>query len=183
MDFDPVIEEYVNRHSELDQRFRGMYLYQVSIIESYLDGTIAYWFFSTDVQKREALVGYVISDINFNQKIKLFFKILKNHYAELLKQFPKLSDDFEKVRNLRNTLAHSMLDTSLDYLKTKPKDIRFQFYKNGKMEYQIFSDELIKNKIKEVSDLFHQLSRVLTLMSGNDNFLVKDAKNDTQKTP
>ena len=74
-----------------------------------------------------------------------------------------------------------MLDTSIDYLKTKPNDIRFQFYKNGKMEYHVFTDELIKKKIDEVVALFHQSSQVLTLMSGDNSYLVKHVKNDSQR--
>lgn len=66
MEFDEVVAQYVQKHESIDQKFRGEYLYRVSLIEAYLGGAIAYWFFDKDIGKRQSLVGYVINDINFN---------------------------------------------------------------------------------------------------------------------
>ena len=181
MEFDSVIAEYVQKHTIADQKFRGGYLYQISLIEAYLGGMIASWFFQENLEKRQALVGYIINDINFNQKIKIFFKILKNHYSELYEKYPNLSKDFEEVRNLRNILAHSRLDTSIDYLSTKPENIRFEFYKNGRMEHHIFTSELIRQKLIESNTLFVQLSEIMVGISGDDSYKVKTTYHDSER--
>lgn len=111
-----------------DQQFRGTFLYWAANIDRYLTGMIAWHFFPDDIYKRKMLVGHIISDINLDKKIRIFFNLVNTYHKEIINNHPKLSDHFKKIRELRNKLAHARLDTSLDYLRTKSTNIRLEIW-------------------------------------------------------
>jgi hypothetical protein len=127
-----------------------------------------------EIEKRQQLVGFIIADVNFSQKVNILIKILKAYYPKVEEKYPTLYKDFEKVRKLRNRLAHSQLDTSLDYLKLKPKKIRLEVYENGKKEHYELTEELIKQKIRDVFNLFVQLTEIMVAISGKKDFSLRD---------
>ena len=126
------------------------------------------------MEKRQELIGYVLHQLNFNQKTRIFLKILKNHYLDTFKKYPELENEFENIRDLRNKLAHASLDTSIDFLKTKPNFVRLQFAGDGKLKSIDLREDYMKKKISEAFNVFMKITNITAEISGNKSFALHE---------
>lgn len=181
MDDNLAILHYTRMLEDLDRKFRGAFLLKDSTVENYLNGLIGWFFFPNDFNERKKLVGHIISDITFSNKIGIFLKLLHIYHKEILEKHPALENDLEKVKKLRNRLAHSNLDTSLQYLKTKPTNIRLEFWEGDRREYQEFSEKDVNKKIGEVYELHNQLIQVYEELTGKKQQRVVDTAIDSKE--
>ena len=73
------LKEHLKFTFYFDEQTRGMYLYQSAEIESLIDQIVAYHYCREDSKKMNSFLSLVLSELNFNSKIKIFLKILENY--------------------------------------------------------------------------------------------------------
>lgn len=79
-------------------------------------------------------------------------------YADLLSIHTKLIDELQKIRNFRNRLAHSMLDTSKEFLTNGHTDrIQLIFYKDGQTKKQIITVKESIDRLKGSEQVLFEL--------------------------
>ena len=167
---------------EFDEKTRGQYLFQAIWIDTLLNQIISYYFSPTDQKKQGMLVGLVLNDISFNSKIKYFLKILES-YPEMMKKFPKIETKLENIRDFRNKIAHSKLDTSEEFLSKKRNHIRLSYYKNGLLKHYEISESIRKEKISEIVNMHFDLNTILHHISnGKFGNLIPIGRLDTKKS-
>jgi hypothetical protein len=124
-------QEKVAKVMKLDTIIRGAYITQVIPIEGLVKDIISYHFCS-DEDRRKEFVSLILNgsrDYTFASGIEILEKLLDIHYQDLTKRYPKLLNDLDKIRRFRNLLAHSMLDTSDEFLAKDYTDrIRLLLY-------------------------------------------------------
>lgn len=150
---------------EFDSDSRGKYLIQATLIENLIDEILGYHFCPDNKVNREMLVATIVNDLGFSTKINNLLKILKTSYPKLHKNSPKLKNQLEHVRELRNKFAHSTPDFTERFLEKKTDYIRLIFYKNGKKETQDLSFSFIIRRLKECTGIILQLTKILEVIS------------------
>jgi hypothetical protein len=111
-------QEKVAKAMKLDMTIRGAYLAQVIPIEELIKDIISYHFCS-DEDRRKEFIFLILNgsrDYTFASGIEILEKLLEIHYHDLSERYPKLANDLDKIRRFHNVLAHSMLDTSDEFL-------------------------------------------------------------------
>ena len=81
----------------------------------------------------------------------------------------------EKIRDLRNRFAHSIPDTTVEFIREKKNFIRLMYYKNGKKEFYEITKELIDRKLRDTSTVISNLRNILELVSGGKSGLIGHA--------
>jgi hypothetical protein len=135
--------------NQFDAIIRGAYFSTVIPIQQ-LVGDIISYHFCPDEDKRKQFVSLILNsnrDYTFSYSIDILERILLLHYADLLQEYPTLINELGKIRNYLNWLAHSMLDTSDEFLAKDLTDtIRLISYgNNGETNYR----ELTRTEIDE----------------------------------
>ena len=154
-------EEKLNKIYEFDMHVRGKYTIQANWIDYYLAEVITMHFFPNVVEDHRLLHSIINNQIGFVGKIKTFETILKL-YPDLEKKFSKMVKKIDDIREFRNKIAHSVLDTSDEFLNKNQFDrIRLQFNKNGKEEYYEITKELIDGKLHDTGVILQQLIEIL----------------------
>ena len=149
---------------EFDEKTRGPYLFQAIWIDTLLNQIISYYFCTTDLKKQGMLIGLVLNEISFNSKIKYFLKILEL-YPKMMVKYPKIETKLDNIRDFRNKIAHSKLDTSSEFLSKKKNYIRLSYYKNGKLMHYEISESIRKEKTHEIVDVHYVLNDILNHIS------------------
>ena len=142
---------------KFDSLNRGMLLIVINSYESLIDNIIGIHF-QEEKKSRESFKSLVLNEagITLYNKIRLLVKILKIYHQDIWKNFEWINDDLEKMRDFRNTLAHSKLDISDEFLdKNETNVAQYINYKNGVINKIRFNDEDFKSKrkIQEALDL------------------------------
>jgi hypothetical protein len=155
----------------LAKEIRGPFLEHAIVIERLIEDIIS-WHFCPDEERRLLLFSLVISepDFTFSSKIEIIDKILKLHYPDLAKKYPKLVAELTKVRKFRNRIAHAMLDTSDDFLAGNFTDrIQLIYFEDGQTKHQVITtaerDERLKECWRLVMDIVSIQQEVIKRVS------------------
>lgn len=159
-----TIEEYLTFAFDFDQETRGSYLYQSAEIESLIEQIIAYHYCGDDVKKLNSFLSLVLSEINFNSKIRIFIKLLEK-YPEFKRNFNVIKSSLENVRNFRNKLAHSKLDTSYKFIQQRHHKIRLIMHKDEKIQFLEITKKIMEQKYREIATLHIQLNGIGSVVS------------------
>jgi hypothetical protein len=106
-------------------------------VEYLLDSVLAYHF-ATDDTRRMQLDSLVFkeSGLHFAAKIAILKKVLGLSYADRVASYQELLKGLDSIRRMRNKLAHSMLDSSSEYVaRGNPDRVRFVLSKHGVREH------------------------------------------------
>lgn len=121
----------------LDRHIRGSYILQANWIENLITEGIAQHFCPNDPERKNFMISLVLKEIFFSPKINIYLNLIELEYPKANVKLKEFRKRLEEIRNLRNRLAHAVLDTSDDFLNKKQTDrIRLQYYKDGKKEFQ-----------------------------------------------
>lgn len=129
---------------------------------------------------RKSIDKYLFSDtLTFDKKITLFNSFLKDKVFDQIELSKTLSGDLVYIKNLRNLMAHSILDTSVEFMdiynnthvKFKSytdkgiKDIIVMFYdKTDNAEQNIYSHHVLTQKINDSIDSLDRIQEGLGLL-------------------
>jgi len=144
---------------ELSGKIRGPLLDQAILIELLVQDTIRSHF-CQDTRKWALLDDLILNQLSFDRKIWILDKLLKLNYEDLDSDFPMLNRHLESIKNYRNKIAHSLLDTDPEWLlseKKKTDRIRLKRSKNGKPFDEVLTvedrDKLLKKWSKIILPL------------------------------
>jgi len=152
---------------KFDEKTRGAYLFQAIWIDTLLNQIIACHFCSTDYKKQGMLTGLILNELTFSSKIRYFLRILES-YPEIASKHPNIKKKLENVREFRNKVAHSKLDTSGEFLSKKTNYIRLIYFKNGKRAHYNITEQLNKEKTSEIVKLHYALNEILVDLTGGE---------------
>jgi hypothetical protein len=100
-------------------------------------------------------------ETNFTNKINILKQLLKLCYPDLDEKYPKLNKDLSDIKDFRNKIAHSMLDTSYEFLAKKNTDqIQFKSFKNGQTQSHKVTSDDIKEKLKHCTQVVLMLGDI-----------------------
>ena len=153
-------KEKVAKVIEYDMIIRGAFLAHVIPIEELVKDIISYHFCS-DEEKRKQFISLILNgrDYTLASGIEILEKILDIHYHDLTQRYPKLIDDLNKIIQFRNSLAHSMLDTSDGFLAKNYMDrIRLISYNDrGQTNYRDITRSEIDERLEDCIDIHFAL--------------------------
>jgi hypothetical protein len=136
---------------KLDMAIRGSYLAHVIPIEEIVKDIISHHFCSEE-RRRLQLISLILHgrDFTFSSSIEILERILTS-YPEVQNKYPNIRRELDKIRRLRNELAHSELDTSEEFLSKDLKDtIRLRLYDNqGNTLYREITRVEIDERLKD----------------------------------
>lgn len=97
-------------------KYRGRVIDITIFLEMTLS-TVLSKFFSESNQKKESLLNaYVFDRMPLSQKLNLLKNILKDSHTELSNKYSKDMAEIGRLIEFRNNIAHSMLNSSPDYI-------------------------------------------------------------------
>ncbi|HZS73822.1 MAG TPA: hypothetical protein VFA69_04885 [Candidatus Nitrosotalea sp.] len=148
---DPEKIKLLDHIYKFDSLYRGKYLIMSNWVEDTIGGLISEHFIPKDKNKRDLLYSLILINIPFNSKIRIFLQILERSYPSLNDKHSSLKQDLERIRNLRNRFAHSVLDTSDEFLEKKQYDrINLEFHKDGERKFHEITQKYIDGEISFV---------------------------------
>jgi hypothetical protein len=127
----------------LSWRIRGTFIEQTIWIDVMIAGILADYF-APDKERRTLLLSEVFSGAGstFNKNIALLTKVVSHSFSAFAGQHPDLFTKLERIRRVRNNLAHARLDTSDEWMSRREKDrIQIIYYKNGKSRTEVITVE------------------------------------------
>lgn len=166
------LKEHLQFTFDFDQDTRGSYLYQTAEIESLVEQIIAYHYCSEDLKKMNSFLSLVLSQLNFNSKIKIFLKILEK-YIEFKDEYPIIKTSLPNIQSFRNKLAHSRLDTSYEFIQRRQRKIRLISQRDEKIQLLEITEKLVKQKNKEIATLHMKLNKIANKISKGEVGILK----------
>jgi hypothetical protein len=136
---------------ELAQRIRAPFLELAISIEKVIEDIIAQHF-CPEENRRILFFSLVINgtDLTFSSKIRILERLLELCYPDIIKKYPKLIDEIQKVRRFRNRIAHAMLDSTETFLSQKHTDrIQLTYHEDGQTKHQIITIPEKNVRLKE----------------------------------
>lgn len=154
-----LLEKLREKIFSRDRQYRAQLIYLATTIDDYISQCIA-WHFCTDPKKHLAFMSLLFNrgEVPFSKKIDIFEFILKTEYPDLHQETKGLKDKLDKLRELRNTFAHSTLAMELDKLKKADTGIYVtKLGRKGAKEVEFFSEEDLKARTDEYSNMLFRL--------------------------
>lgn len=95
-------------------------------------------FSSENEPKRNQMYTEISGKLTFDAKSRKLMRILSEKSLQnTMRSYPDLKGRLDKLRKLRNKMAHSFPDTTDEYLAKKYTErVRFLWYKNGRREFE-----------------------------------------------
>lgn len=154
MNIDPQdeIEAITAEAYQYDQEIRSRVIYNAIAIESDIEQIIA-WHFCHDEGKHILFISLMFNDgqITFSQKIVILKKLLRDSYPDIYLQFSGIFSQLNKIRELRNKLAHTKLRIPFEYfhpMRKTPdrpqKGLYLEYYKDGKVINEFIPAEKVE---------------------------------------
>lgn len=154
------LEEQLNRVFNLSKEIRGSFLDQAIPIEMLIDDIISHHFCPEEA-RRIFFFSITTPEISFSNKIKILETILKNSYPDLIEKHSELFREIRKVKDFRNRIAHSILDTTDAFLKKKYGDrIRLEFYKKGEKKHLVIKLDDMRRRLVACSNVVLSLKHI-----------------------
>lgn len=173
--------EFIDENSELVKqadveyklatRIRAPFLEQAIVIDRLIADIISQHF-CPDEEKRTLFFSLITNGItlSFHASINVFEKLLKLCYPDLYEKhlFKKL----DTIRNFRNRIAHSMLDTSEEFLAKGYTDrIRLVVHMDGKQKHQTITNKDINERLGKCTEV------ILALVNIQKEVIIRVSKN------
>ena len=160
----PLFEQ-LKRLYKRSQEIRGSILDQAIWIERIIEDIISYEFFPDEKEqdKRMKMLSFVLNirDLTFSSKVETLERLLRMSHSNIISNHPALLPTLNKIRKLRNRLAHSALDTSEEFLAKHHEDrIQIFFYEDGREKKQVLTLREVQERLKECSEIIHELATV-----------------------
>ena len=153
---DRLLREYY----ALAEKIRGAFIEQTIWIDHLLSDMLAV-FFCADQSKRALLFSEVLTgqDFRFSTRISLLEAVLEKLRPDLAKPAESLIKKLDKIRRLRNRLAHSHLNATREEIAKlgEHKRITFCFYEDGERKEQTISEEEWRVRMAETSEVMQAL--------------------------
>ncbi len=114
-------------------------------VEDNLTEVLSY-LYSSDELYRYQLLEDILAELTFDKKIRLFEKFVKM-MPETVKDYPKLINELNHIRNVRNQMAHRTT-SNLPFFEEANKPNSVRFLKHGKSDFSFSveeSEEYVKN--------------------------------------
>lgn len=161
--------ELVDKNSELAKRIDAQYSLSAEIRAPFLEQAIAIDRLVADIisqhfcpneEKRNLFFSLITNGttITFSASINMLKTLLKVCYPDLDDKHSELIRELEKIRDFRNRIAHSMLDTSDEYLEKGYTDrIRLVFHRDGEQKHQIITKDEIRKRLAACTKVVYAL--------------------------
>lgn len=140
------------------RQVRGEILDEVIFIEFILD-LIILKYFCESTSKIGLFQATLLNQeyISLESKIKTFKNLkLGNKYEKTMKD---VSLELNRVREMRNSLAHRMIDNSDEAVNSG--QLRLVYYEKGIKKYQEIKEEYLKENLKKLEDIKAKLLVIL----------------------
>lgn len=132
-----------------EQKIRTAIISVAISLESEIEQIIA-WHFCQDESKHLLFLSLMFNDgqVTLSQKIVILRKLFRESYPDLYQQFSGIFSQLDKIRELRNKLAHSqhtIPELRIGKKIEKPqKGIHLEYYKNGKSVSEFISLQTVE---------------------------------------
>jgi hypothetical protein len=146
------VEDLRQRDSEANERYRSLISSEIVqkavLVEAKLEVIIAFHF-CDDRDKWLSFRSLIFHDgeITFSQKIRICQKLFKEHYPLIYEQVSPMFKRLDKVRELRNKLAHSKILPP----EFNDPQVYMEYYKTGQIIRELVDSETNKSIIKEAA--------------------------------
>lgn len=125
---------------ELAKNIRAPFIEQAISIERIIDGIIARHFCPIEELQQQFLSVILGDRMTFSEKINILETVLRDSYYDFYQKHKKLKQELTQIRQFRNRLAHSLLDTSTKFLEQKHRDrIQLLYYKDGRTKQHVIT--------------------------------------------
>jgi len=155
-----MLSEQLRAYFDLAREIRGKFLGQTTGIEMLMNDIITRHFCPKDQSKFALLFSLLAKQHTFHSRIEAFRIILTQCYPNLLKKYPHLLKEIDKIRKFRNKIVHSMLDTSDSFLKKYNDRIRLDIFKQGKKTQCIVTKADSKKRLVACSKVVKALLEI-----------------------
>ncbi len=107
------------------------------------------------------------SEISFSNKIRILEKIVHLRFQKFEKKHSNLFKKLNRIRKLRNRLAHTMPDLTAERRieDVQRFKIRLEYYEDGKIMHHVLSIDDVSKAKKEATDAFHELYELFYLIA------------------
>jgi hypothetical protein len=149
---DVSMKEVIERHAEASERFKSLISSEIVqkavLIEAKLEVIIAFHF-CDDRDKWLSFRSLIFHDgeITFSQKIRICQKLFKEHYPLIYEQVSPMFKRLDKIRELRNKLAHSKILPP----EFNDPQVYMEYYKNGQIIKELVDSETNKAIIEDAA--------------------------------
>ncbi len=155
----------VEKLRQRDSMIRGMYLTNVSSLESLVREIISIHFCTPGTDEKRQQFISILLNVHLPRAfiIDLMEKIISNDYPDLLKEYPRLSEDLRKINEYSAWLYSAALDTSHSYLNSAELDdtIRLTYYDlNGGKRQKDVTKEEIEERLSDCSNIHFALEDI-----------------------
>jgi hypothetical protein len=120
------------RLHEKARYLRGRFLNSVAVIERDIAVILTEYFCTEDEEKRALFFSRVAENLSLQRKKEILIEIVKNDYPRYWEEHKQFLHDLKNIQELRNKLAHSIIDVS-DEALARPLDegVGFVQWKKG----------------------------------------------------
>ena len=135
-------------------RISGIVLALACLTELIMANIIADFSAKTEAE-RNRLYTKISEKASFDVKTERLMRVLsEKSLHHTMQSYPDLKDRLDKLRKLRNRMAHSFPDTTDEYLAEKYHHrVRFVWYKHGRREYEDITWTDAQKRIHEAGEL------------------------------
>lgn len=159
-------------------KFRGKVI-DITVFLEMVIAQILSKYFTESEEKESLLNSFVFDRMQLSVKFNLIKKIVRTSHPNLWKKYQRDLKEIESLIDYRNNLAHSMLDSSEDYItslmnKTKNvamgnkeniEEIQVGFYKDGDLKNE-------KVTQKQVDEYYTKCSKKIEILQSLSKELI-----------
>ncbi|SRR6266704_696591 len=91
---------------------RGRFLNYVAVIEHDIAVILTKYFCTEDEEKRALFFTKIAENLSLQRKKEILIEIVRNDYPRYWEEHKQFLNDLKSIQELRNKLAHSILDVS-----------------------------------------------------------------------
>jgi hypothetical protein len=155
----------IEKLRQRDSMIRGMYLTNVSSLESLVRDIISHHFCTPGKdEKRQQFISILLDVYLPRDSITdVMERIISNDYPDLLKEYPRLFEELRKINEYSTWLYSAALDTSHSYPNSAELDdtIRLTYYdKNGGKRQKEVTKEEIEERLSDCSNIHFALEDI-----------------------
>ena len=162
---DPASEEgkKLGALHEKDNLLRGRYLIQAIAIEMIIGDIIALSLCPNE-DSRSLFTSLILNyrEFTFGGKTQILKKLMESKHPTIVNKHTEIFGQINKVIQLRNKLAHCMLDASDEFLAKNYTDrIQLRYYdRKGHMQTKEITDTEIREKLRNCTVLMIKLDQI-----------------------
>ncbi len=168
---DEEYQELENEYFELAARLRAKFIERFLMLEDFLTEIIALYF-CPDPKVREQFYSILYPELFYAKKVKILFDIIYSRFPQEIDVMKPKKRELIAHNTYRNTLAHSMLDRSTDFVKMGYTDrIRIRKYSRGRITAIVIKESDIDKKIEKMKMSYLLLTNIEDAIRFDREFL------------